>query len=203
MNLSRTSAPDPDQVAAAAAALRRGEICCVPTETTYGLAVDPRLPEALARLSALKQRAEGAAFGLIAADAGQARALARVWPERAEAMAAAHWPGALTLVVPARADLHPAIIGPGGGVGVRVSPHPFAAALPRALGHPVTATSANPAGRTPALSAAEARAYFGDQIAVYLDAGPAGAVSASTVVAVAEDGSATLLRAGAVALPEM
>ena len=187
---------DHGAIARAAAAVARGGIVCLPTETTYGLAVSASDRPALARLSALKGRAPDSAFGLIAADAAAARSLCRIWPEAAERLAS-HWPAPLTLVVPARDDLADEIVGPGGGVGVRVSPHPWAAALAEAVGGPITATSANPSGRPPALSADEARAYFGDRIDAYLDAGPSRSQQASTVIAIAADGSGSILRRGA------
>lgn len=185
-------------IAEAANALDRGELVCVPTETTYGLAARIDRPAALARLVALKGRDPNAPFGLIAGDTQAARALAASWPAAADELAVAHWPGPLTLVVPARAGLPAELIGPGGGVGVRVSSHPWASALARAAGVPITATSANPSGAAPALDVSQARAYFGDRVAVYLDAGPSGHTAASTVAAVAADGSIAVLRPGPV-----
>lgn len=183
-------------LAEAVAVLRRGGVVCMPTETSYGLAADIRSPDALACLCRIKGRdARAAPFGLIVAEPAQARGLARVWPERAEALAQRYWPGPLTLVVPAAAGLPAEIIGPDGGVGMRVSSHPLALALARALGAPITATSANPSGQPPAMDTARARAYFGDAVA-YLDAGPAPGERASTVVAIAADGSVAVLRAG-------
>jgi len=189
-----------DELDAAVAALRRGMLVCYPTETTYGLAADITQGAALARLVALKGRDPQAPFGLIVADVAQAASLASVWPARAVALAAAHWPGPLTLVVPARRDLPPEIVGESGGVGLRVSSHPTAAALVGRLGRPITATSTNPSGARPALSVAEARGYFGDRIAVYLDAGAAPRLSASTVVQIDGDGRVKVLRSGAVAI---
>lgn len=189
---------DAAAIAVAAAALGRGELVCFPTETTYGLAARIDDPVALARLVALKGRDPDAPFALIAGDTAAARALAATWPAVADELAAAHWPGPLTLVVPARAGLPPEVVGPGGGVGVRVSSHPWALALSRAAGVSITATSANPSGAPPALDIAQARAYFGDRVAVYLDAGPSRESTASTVAAIAADGSITVLRAGPV-----
>jgi L-threonylcarbamoyladenylate synthase len=182
----------------AVAALRRGEVVCFPTETTYGLAADIGQRVALERLVALKGRGAATPFGLIVADADSAASLARVWPMRARELAERHWPGPLTLVVPARADLPAEIVGPGGGVGVRVSSHPLAAALVRELGGPITATSANPAGGRPALSVEEARAFFGDRVAVYLDGGPAAEATASTVVEIVAEGSIRVVRCGVI-----
>jgi L-threonylcarbamoyladenylate synthase len=127
----------------------------------------------------------------------QARALARIWPAAAGELAARFWPGPLTLVVPAAPGLAEEIVGPGGGVGVRVSSHAVPVALARALGRPITATSANPGGKPPAMDVARARAYFGDRV-IYLDSGPAPGERPSTVVAIAGDGTTRVLRPGPV-----
>ncbi|HUH03618.1 MAG TPA: L-threonylcarbamoyladenylate synthase [Kofleriaceae bacterium] len=185
-------------IAAAAVALDRGELVCIPTETTYGLAARIDRPAALAALVTLKGRDPSAPFGLIAGDAQAARTLAASWPAVTDELATEHWPGPLTLVVPARPGLPAELIGPGGGVGVRVSSHPWALALARAAGVPLTATSANPSGAPPALEVAQARAYFGDRVAIYLDAGPSRDTAASTVAAIGADGSITVLRPGPV-----
>jgi L-threonylcarbamoyladenylate synthase len=189
-------------VARAAQALERGELVCFPTETFYGLAARIDRPAALARLVALKGRDARAPFGLIAGDAEVARALASAWPEVAAELAAAHWPGPLTLVVPARTELPAEVIGPGGGVGVRVSSHPIAAALATAAGVAITATSANPSGEPPARTVAQARAYFGEGVAVYIDGGEADATHASTVASVSGEGAVKVLRPGAVVVQE-
>ena len=187
-----------EAIAEAVAALRAGAVVCIPTETSYGLAVNPFSSAALARLCAVKGRPENAPFALIAADVGQVDALVQAWPDGARGLAERHWPGPLTLVLPARPDLAPEIVGSGGGVGVRVSSHPQAAALARAFGQPITATSANPSGAPAATSVERARSYFGDQVAVYLDGGPSSGERPSTVLAIAADGSRTVLRAGPV-----
>jgi len=187
-----------DPVEEAARALAAGLVVCLPTESTYGLAADIRSAGALARIAALKQaRPVDAPYPLIAPDLAAARALARAWPPAADQLAARYWPGPLTLVVPARADLPPELVGPGGGVGVRVSSHPIAAALARALGACITATSANRSGEPPATTVDTARASFGDRIACYLDGGTCDGTP-STVVAVGEDGALRVIRRGAV-----
>jgi len=89
------------------------------------------------------------------------------------------------------------LVGATGGVGLRCSPDPLAAALVRDFGRPVTATSANPSGHPAATDVAAARAYFGDRVACYLDGGPRAGSAVSTVVEFLE-GRAILRRAGAV-----
>ncbi len=183
-------------VRGALAALLRGEVVCLPTESSYGLAADARSAAALARVTALKGgRPADSPFPLVVADADAARDLAAVWPDAAERLARRHWPGPLTLVVPARPELAPEVVGPGGGVGVRVSSHPLARALAAALGGAITATSANRSGQPPATTVEQARAVFGDDIAFYLDGGECTGTP-STVVVVDQGGSLRLVRPG-------
>jgi L-threonylcarbamoyladenylate synthase len=183
-------------MSAALAALAAGEVVCLPTESSYGLAADLRSAAALARITLLKGgRSPDSPFPLIAPAIEQARALAHTWPDAAERLARRHWPGPLTIVVPARPGLPPEVVGPGGGVGVRVSSHALAGELARRVGAAITATSANRSGQPPATTVAEARAVFGDEIACYLDGG-ACTGTPSTVVAVGADGALRLLRRG-------
>lgn len=180
----------------AVSALEAGHIVVIPTESTYGLAVDPRSPAALTRLARAKEgRPLDSPYPLIAPDLASARALADAWPEAAERLARAHWPGPLTLVVPARAGLPSDVVGAGGGVAVRLSSHPMAAALAVAFGSPITATSANRPGAPPATTADDARAVFGDEVACVIDGGVCDGTP-STLVAVGADGALTVLRRG-------
>lgn len=191
---SDTRAPG---LAEAIDALRAGELVVYPTETFYGLGADPLSPDALERLFALKRREPDKPVALIAADSASAFALARAIPDTARRLAEVFWPGPLTLVLPARDGFPPALLGPDGGIGVRVSPHPAARALAAGLGHPITATSANLAGKPPATTIAEARAAFGVKVKVYLDGGTLTGGAPSTVVAFDSTGF-RVLRAGAV-----
>jgi len=106
--------------------------------------------------------------------------------EGARRLAQRFWPGPLTLVLPARAGLPAPLTAGSGTIGVRAPGHPAAAAVVAGLGGPVTAPSANPPGATPPRRVEDARAYFGDRVAVYVDGGelPGGA---STVAAVERD----------------
>ncbi len=115
-----------------------------------------------------------------------AEAVAAEIPLAARRLAARFWPGPLTLVLPARAGLPPALTAGGATIGVRVPGHALAAALVAGLDGPVTAPSANPPGTAPPRRLDAARAYFGDRVAVYVDGGelPGGA---STVAAVEGD----------------
>lgn len=178
-------------------ALRSGEVIVYPTETFYGMGVDALSSAALDRLFALKGREPGKPVALIAADARSAFELAREISEAARRLADTFWPGPLTLVLPARDDLPGPLIGPDGGVGVRVSSHPIARALAAALGRPITATSANLAGGQPAITLAEARDAFGVKVKVYLEGRRLTAAAPSTLVVCDRDGW-RVLRAGAI-----
>ena len=188
-------------LARAAEVLAVGGIVCFPTESSYGLAARIDRPDALAALSRLKQRAEGSPFGLVAAGLEQARAVASAFPERAAELARAHWPGPLTLVVPAREGL-PRELVLHGAVGVRVPGLAVARELARLAGVAITATSANPRGEPAALSVAQAQAYFGETVQGYVDGGIAQDVPPSTLAAVDIDGRVRVLRRGAIVIQE-
>ncbi len=187
---------------AALAALRAGELVVYPTETYYGLGADPFSEAAMERLFALKGRDPEKPVALIAADAPMAFELARSIPESARALADAFWPGPLTLVLAPRDGIPASLIGPTGGVGVRVSPHPVARALSAGLGRPITATSANLSGQPPATTLSAARAALGDRVRVYLEGGTLRASAPSTVVA-CEDEGFRIIRAGAIVEREL
>lgn len=188
----------PEDLADAVAALRAGELVVFPTETFYAIGADPMLPNALAAILRLKGRERDKPVALIAADAVSAFAIAREVPASARLLAETFWPGALTVVLPARQGLNEALIGPSGGIGVRVSPHPTARALAAEAGGLLTATSANSSGEPPARTLMQARQSLGAQISVYLDGGELSSDAPSTVVEFDEDGCFRILRAGVI-----
>jgi L-threonylcarbamoyladenylate synthase len=186
------------RIAGAAAALRRGEVIAYPTETFYGLGALAADGAAVERLLRAKTRPDGKPLPLLGADLAQLEAVARFSP-LALRLAADFWPGPLTLVLPARPGLHPALTGGGETVGVRVTSGEVAAALARAAGGALVATSANPAGQPPPTTAAGLDPALRARLDLVLDAGATPGGSPSTVVAV-EEGRLVLLRAGAVAM---
>lgn len=181
------------------AALRRGRLVVLPTDTVYGIAALPRSQGGTAELFAVKERPSDKAIPVLGASPAD---LAEVvdFDDRARAVAGAFWPGPLTLVLPRRAgwpyDL-------GGAdpttIAVRVPSHPTTRALLELSG-PLAVTSANRSGAVPATSIEEARAALGDAVAVYLDGGRCEGAPSSVVSLV--DGL-ELLRAGAVSLEEI
>jgi L-threonylcarbamoyladenylate synthase len=187
------------EVSAAAAALRRGDIVAYPTETSYGLAVAAFDEAALARLFALKGRGAEKAFSvLVVGEAMVARLTGEIAPA-ARRLIEAHWPGPLTLALPARAGLPEALV-LDGCVAMRESPNPVARALVLAAGGPITATSANRAGAAPARTADEVRAAFPSGCFV-LDGGPTPGGPPSTLARVRGD-RVEVLRRGVLALDE-
>ena len=194
--MSSDGGPDPGggaaAVARAARALARGDLCALPTETYYALGADALSSAALARLLEAKGRAPEQGISLLLEPEMLGMVAARVPPE-ARALMDAHWPGPLTIALPARPELLAPLVR-AGCVAVRVSPAPLARALVRALGRPVTATSANPAGAPPPRTAAAVRRYFSDLLV--LDGGETPGGPPSTLVRATGHGGLELLRAG-------
>jgi L-threonylcarbamoyladenylate synthase len=192
----RQGPPDEEVIAACVRAMRSGGVVAYPTDTLYGLGVDPASARGVAALFVLKGRAEDQALPLVAASAEQASRVARLTP-LAKRLAERFWPGPLTLVLPAARPFAAGVAAADGTVAIRVPDQAIARALALALGGPVTATSANRSGQPPARSADEVIAAFGEAIDVVLDAGPApGGVPSSIVDA--SGVAPRLLRAGAV-----
>jgi L-threonylcarbamoyladenylate synthase len=181
---------------AAARALTLGGVIAFPTETFYGLGAAALDAAAVDRLLALKGRPAGKPVLVLVDSVTMAEAVAEVSPP-ARALMARHWPGALTLVMPARAHVPDGVTAGTGTVGVRMSPHPVARGIVEALGAPLTAPSANPAGAQPPTTAVEVLRHFASGIDLVLDGGPTPGGAPSTVLDVTVD-PPRLLRAGAV-----
>jgi L-threonylcarbamoyladenylate synthase len=192
------TASDAD-LARAAALLSAGEIVAFPTETVYGLGADARSNAAVAKVYEAKGRPSFNPLIVHVADAAAAQRHVR-WSPLAERLAAAFWPGPLTLVLPLR-DGH--------GIGslvtagldtlaIRVPAHPTARRLLAIFDNPVAAPSANPSGRISPTSAAHVLAGLNGRIAAVIDDGPCPVGLESTIVGL--DGNrAELLRPGGLA----
>lgn len=163
------------------AALRAGGVVAVPTDTYYGLAADCRSVEGIETVLAIKGRTPMHPLLLLADSVGSARRLAPAADGRLEQLAAAFWPGPLTLILPAGEGLHPALVGPTGGVAVRVPAHPVPRQLSRLLGAAITGTSANRTGRDPVRDAA-ALDLDTERLGGVVDAGTTAGGPASTLL---------------------
>lgn len=189
------TAPDPALIADAAARLRRGELVAFPTETVYGLGANALDPEAVTRIYAAKGRPAWNPVIAHVASLEAARALARTWPESAERLAQAFWPGPLTLVVPKAAHVPDVATAGRDAVGVRVPAHPVALALLHAAGVPVAAPSANRFTQVSPTTAAHVLQSLGDRVPLILDGGPCTVGIESTVVDCTGD-TVVILRPG-------
>lgn len=166
--------------------LQAGRVLAYPTETVYGFggAVDH---DAVEQLVALKGRPPGKPFLLLVASTEMLAKLDLRLTPRAAHLAARHWPGPLTLVLPGGEGRIPARLrGPEGGVAVRWTSHPGIARLLQAYGDPITSTSANRPGVAPAVAATEVLEQWGDAIGrgrlMVLDGGRLTESPPSTVV---------------------
>lgn len=183
-------------VTAAAAALRAGALVGMPTETVYGLAANACDDRAVLRIFEAKGRPHFDPLIVHVADAEQAWTVAEPSP-RALRLAAAYWPGPLTLILPRRACIGDSITSGLDFVGVRVPDHPLALALIRAAGVPLAAPSANLFGCISPTTAAHVIEQLGDRIAGVVDGGPCRVGVESTVLR--PDPVPLILRPGGIA----
>ena len=188
---------DRDALASAEMALRSGGIVGIPTETVYGLAVLPQ-PAPLEALIVAKQRPEEKGIALLIDELSQVEGLVVVTPT-AQRLAAALWPGPLTLVLPLRhaGSLPTALTGGRDTLAIRLPDHRVPRALARALG-PIAASSANRSGQPEARTAAELIDAVSASLSLVLDGGPVRGGVASSVVSVDAEGSMSMLREGAI-----
>ncbi len=188
----------PAAIAEAARILRAGGLVAFPTETVYGLGADATNGDAVAAIFAAKGRPRFNPLIVHVPEFDAAEALAR-FPALARKLAAKFWPGALTLVVPRRADCPLSLLVSAGleTVALRVPSHPVARALLAEAQRPIAAPSANPSGRVSATSAQHVAADLGEKVDVILDGGPTPLGLESTVIGF--DGEApVLLRSGSI-----
>ncbi|MDE2869984.1 MAG: L-threonylcarbamoyladenylate synthase [Chloroflexota bacterium] len=182
-------------VARCARLLADGGVAAIPTDTLYGLGASVRAPEAVARVLRIKTRDSGAGIPILVESAAQAGEFADMSPH-ARRLARAFWPGAVTLVLPARPGLDRRLLGPAGTVGVRVPASGVVRELVRRVGAPLTGTSANLHNQPPPMTAQAAADAVGTLVDLVLDGGP-GAGAPSTVIDLVQD-PPLILRAGAV-----
>lgn len=166
----------------AAKVVSEGGVIAFRTDTFYGLGADPFNATAVARIRELKGREGNKPILLLLSDASVAD---RFIADRSQAfndVARKFWPGPLTIVGVAVANLPPEITAGTGTVGVRVPADESVRELVRVCGGALTATSANPSGREPARSAEDVKEYFGDLVDLVIDGGEVTATEPSTVL---------------------
>ena len=190
--------PTAAEIARAAEVLRSGGLVAFPTETVYGLGADASSPAALRRLYAVKGRPADHPVIVHLASVDQLDEWASDVGPDALALAAAFWPGPLTLVLPRTGRVSDEVTGGLSTVALRVPDQPVAQALLRAFGGGVAAPSANRFGRVSPTSALDVRADLGHDVDVILDDGPCRVGVESTIVD-CTGGATTILRLGGVA----
>ena len=174
--------PDSGALDDAAFLLQRGGIVAYLTDTVYGLAVDARLPQAIASMYALKGRSSDKAIPLIVGAPEQLSDVTVRLPRCAEPLMAAFWPGPLTLLLSPHPGLPDALLGNTERIGVRWPDSPLSQGLALRVGSAITASSANRSGAAAALSAAEVEAQLAPDVDMILDAGCANEPQVSTVL---------------------
>ncbi|MEF2978223.1 L-threonylcarbamoyladenylate synthase [Subtercola sp. YIM 133946] len=182
------------------AAISRGELVVIPTDTVYGVAADAFTPAAVQRLLDAKGRTRQSPPPVLIPNLATLDALAESVSEPVRALAEAFWPGGLTIVVPARSSLLWDLGDTDGTVALRMPADPLALELLAETG-PLAVSSANLTGQPAALNAAEAERMLGDSVSVYLQAAPPTTPPtglASTIIDATDDEHITIIRHGVV-----
>ncbi len=174
--------PDPRIVEQAARLLKGGGVVAARTDTVYGLLASVNRPDALEKLVRMKVRPVGKPFVLLAADWIGVRAVTSHLTPAARSLGAAHWPGPLTLVLPADENLPDEVTAAGKTVAVRIPADPWLRAILRETRAAIAAPSANLPGQPPARDAEEVIRVFGAELELVLDGGPAADKRPSTIV---------------------
>ncbi|NLT42215.1 MAG: threonylcarbamoyl-AMP synthase [Anaerolineae bacterium] len=193
--------PTDASVQLVAQALVRGELCVIPTDTVYGVAAAVAA-EPVRRLYRAKGRPESRPIPVLLAGLDEVGQVAAQWPPAAAAIAACFWPGALTLVLPARHWLPVEVTGGTGTVGLRWPAGRLVQQVIRMAGGMLAVTSANRSGELPATTAEQALEALGGLVTYVLDGGDLAGNRASTVVAI-RAGEVQVLREGPIERSEI
>jgi len=204
MSAELLAAGEPASRRRAASALADGAVVAVPTDTVYGLSVDPSQPDAVARLFALKGRPDDVPLPILVAGPEQVALVAGPLESAAAELGARFWPGPLTVIVRAGGKLPLRSTANTGNVALRIPD----AAIPRAVverfGLPITATSANLWGASECSNAACVRDQLADRIPLIIDGGPTGRARPTTIVDLSlGSGRWMVLREGAIPTHEI
>ena len=195
---------DKAALAQAADALRAGRIVALPTETVYGLAARADSADAVAAIYRAKGRPDFNPLIVHVSDLAGAEALA-LMDDRARQLAAAFWPGPLTMVLPLRADapLAAAVTAGLPTVAIRCPAHPVMRAVLAESGLPLAAPSANASGGVSPTTAAHVAASLGDRVGLIVDGGECRAGIESTIIALRADGGWQILRPGPITVEDL
>ncbi len=162
--------------------LRAGDVVALPTETVYGLAANALDARAVGRIFEIKGRPAHNPIIVHVAGGAMARRCVQEWPDLAERLAKAFWPGPLTLVLPRSSVIPDVVTAAGPTVGVRWPSHPFIQAVLEECGFPLAAPSANLSNRVSPTNAAHVRRQLGDRVRLIIDGGQSQVGIESTVL---------------------
>lgn len=196
--------PQQDRIDYIVSCLRKGDVVALPTDTFYGLAVDPVNLRAVEQIYQIKTRQRHKPLSLLISNLGQAYTLARDVDSMLDKLADKFWPGPLTIIVRASGKLPLRSTANTGNVAIRIPD----AAIPRAVverfGLPITATSANLQGASECTHAAGVRDQLADRIPLIVDGGPTGRAQPTTIVDLSlGPGRWEILREGAIPTHEI
>jgi tRNA threonylcarbamoyl adenosine modification protein (Sua5/YciO/YrdC/YwlC family) len=199
-----SSTPESDLINYVADRIKSGQVVGMPTDTFYGLAVDPLNLRAVDRIYEIKSRSRHKALSLIVESVDQIEDLAQPLQGDFYALARRFWPGPLTVIVKASSRLPLKVTANTGNVAVRVPSAEIPVALVRATGFPITATSANLSGASECTTAESVQAQLGNRIPLIVDGGTTPRVVASTIVDLTdEENGWRIIRAGAISTDEI
>ncbi|TXT53981.1 MAG: hypothetical protein BAJATHORv1_100066 [Candidatus Thorarchaeota archaeon] len=182
--------------------LKEGGIIVYPTDTSYGIACDPRNEEAISRLLDIKRRDAGMGVPLLFADLDQCEKYADMGSLE-KVLARLFWPGMLTMVVTPIETLPEHITGNRTSLAIRVPNHPIPRGLAKGLGAPIVGTSANRTGGSSPFDIQTAREQLGDDVDLYIDCGPSDSDKNSTIIGVEEEGSIKVYREGQLTINDL
>ena len=191
-----------EAIGQAAEVIRGGGVVAYPTETVYGLGALALHEAAAEQIYGLKQRQRYKPLSILIEDPSELEGLVQTIPNSARALMARFWPGPLTLLFLVAGHLPSILTGRGGKLGVRVSSHPVARELVRAVGAPITATSANRSGAPSCRTGEEVLGQLGGQLELILDGGLTPGSEGSTIADVTVE-PPKILRVGAIAADEV
>ena len=196
--------PEPELIQQVVRSLNQGHVVALPTDTFYGLAVDPINLRAVDRIYDIKTRARHKPLSLLIAEVAQAYELAREIDSAFDRLAEKFWPGPLTIIVKAGSRLPLRVTANTGNMALRVPEAAIPRAVVAALGLPITATSANLSGLPECTYANGVREQLGDKIPLIVDGGPTARSTATTIVDLSGGGNSWMIvREGAIPTHEI
>jgi L-threonylcarbamoyladenylate synthase len=196
--------PEPELISQVVSSLYRGSVIALPTDTFYGLAVDPVNLKAVDRIYELKTRARHKPLSLLIAQVAQAYEIARQLDSAFDRLAEKFWPGPLTIIVKAGSRLPLRVTANTGNVALRVPEAAIPRAVVAALGLPITATSANLQSYPECTYANCVREQLGEKIPLIVDGGPTARSVPTTIVDLSGGGNSwMILREGAIPTHEI